>query len=176
MPERVNAATELAREHAEIDRRAARVSELDPSAERAALVRELAELFLAHCDVEQRLLFPAVRRFAPGGWSVVADQARHQRAIARTVRAIEDLREPEGDAYDVLVSHLVVGIQDHVYRQDAVLLPSLIDACPIEDINRLGRRLSEGAERARVARCARRPSAGSRFEGAPSGSPRRHER
>ncbi|MBR7828018.1 hemerythrin domain-containing protein [Actinospica sp. MGRD01-02] len=146
MADQTNAATELAREHAEIDCLAARIDELEPGRERTALVGELAERFFAHADAEERLLYPALRHFVPGGWSEVADQGRRQHAVARTIRAIERLPEQSGDEYDVLVSHLVVGVQDHVRRQDAVLLPKLIDACPIEDINRLGRQLNRAVE------------------------------
>jgi hypothetical protein len=151
MAERVNAATELAREHAEIDRLIVRIAELEPCPERTRLAGEVAELFLAHVDAEQRFLYPALRRFVPGGWGEVAEEGRRQRAVARTVRAIESLGEKEGDEYDILVGHLVIGIQDHVERQDAVLLPRLIDACPIEDINRLGRQLSDGVQEALAA-------------------------
>ncbi|HEX4790501.1 MAG TPA: hypothetical protein VH372_18695 [Actinospica sp.] len=42
----------------------------------------------------------------------------------------------------------MVGIEDHVERQDTVLLPSLVDACPIDAINRLGRRLHKAVEEA----------------------------
>ncbi|HTJ71777.1 MAG TPA: hemerythrin domain-containing protein [Actinospica sp.] len=146
MTERANAATELAREHAELDRLTARIAGLGPGSERVALVRDVSRLFLAHADAEQRHLYPALRNHLPNGWASVADLARRQRAVERTIRAIERLPEPVGDAYDILVSHLVVGIEDHVERQDAVLLGKLVDACTIDEINRLGERLSQAVE------------------------------
>ena len=155
----MNAATELAKAHAELGVLAGRIAELAPGAERTALVVELSELLLTHAEAEQHHLFPALRIFVPGGWDQAADQGRRQRAIERTIRALARMRRAEGDEYDILVGHLVIGIEDHVRRQDSVVLPDLVDSCPIDEINVLGRRLSDAAERALEAKQARAAAA-----------------
>lgn len=174
MAQTANAATELAREHDEIDRLATRVATLAPGSERTALVRELGTRFVIHAHVEERYLHPVVRTLLHNGASTVTFQAQRNRAVARTVECVER-GEVEGDEYDVLVSHLVVGVQDHVERQDAFLLPALVDVCPIEQINRLGEQLREGiasarraAERAAAWSCKRAEVAAAAAPSAPA--------
>ena len=140
MPEGANAATELSLEHAEIERLTVRIADLAPSTERTSLVREAAARFVAHAEAEERHLYPALRRFLPDGEIEAVEQARRQHAVARIVETIE--RTDEFDAtFDALVTQLVIDIQRHIEQQDSVLLPALIDGCPLEEINQLGRQL-----------------------------------
>jgi hypothetical protein len=159
MKQAANAATELAREHDEIDRLATRIAAHAPGPERTELVHELCTRFVVHAQVEERYLHPAVRTLLNNGAFAVTLQMRRNRAVGRTVACVER-GELEDDEYDIVVSHLLVGVQDHVERQDAFLLPALVDVCPIEQINRLGEQLREGiaAGRRAVERAAARAS------------------
>jgi hypothetical protein len=150
MTQTANAATELAREHDEIDRLATRIATLSSGPERTALVHELCVRFVIHAQVEERYLHPAVRTLLRNGAFAVTFQMRRNRALGRTIACVER-GVTEGDEYDIVVSHLLVGVQDHVERQDAFLLPALVDVCPIEQINRLGEQLREGIAAARRA-------------------------
>lgn len=150
MTQTANAATELAREHDEIDRLATRIATLAPGPERSALVHEICARFLIHVQAEERYLHPVVRRLLRDGPFLAAFQTRRNRAVARTIECAER-GQAEGDEFDILVGHLLIGIQDHVERQDTILLPALVDACPIEEINQLGEMLHEGIRAAREA-------------------------
>ncbi|HEX4792000.1 MAG TPA: hemerythrin domain-containing protein, partial [Actinospica sp.] len=168
MTQTANAATELAREHDEIDRLATRIATLAPGPERTALVHELCARFVIHVQVEERYLHPAVRTLLRNGAFAVTFQMRRNRAVGRTIACVER-GVTEGDEYDILVSHLVVGVQDHVERQDAFLLPALVDVCPIEQMNRLGEQLREGIAAARRAVERATTRASERAETAESG-------
>jgi hemerythrin superfamily protein len=148
MPEGANAATELNLEHAEIELLTVRIADLEPSTERTSLVREAGARFLAHAEAEERYLYPALRRYLPEGEAEAVEQARRQQAVARIVESIE--RADEFDAtFEALVTQLVIDVQRHIGRQESVLLPALIDACPLEEINQLGRQLRHGLRAAR---------------------------
>lgn len=124
MTQTADAATELAREHDELDRLATRIATHAPGAERDALVNELCAHFIIHIQAEERYLYPALRRLLSDGSTVAAAQARRDRAVARTIECVEKSGRLSADESDVLVAHLVVGVQDHVERHDTVLLPT----------------------------------------------------
>lgn len=143
MTQTVNAATELAREHGEIDRLAARIATSDPGPERTALVHEVCARFVVHVQAEERYLNPVMCRRLWDGAFVAAAQFRRDRAVARTIDAVERWGT-EDDEFDILVGHLVIGVRDHVEQHGTVLLPALIEACSLAEITMLGERLRIG--------------------------------
>lgn len=151
MPEGADAATELSREHAEIEQLVLRIATLKPGRERAELVRAAAARFLTHAEAEERYLLPAFRRYLPQGEREAADQKRH----------VDDLRTKVGDLdggggdgdgdgadseeadrrQDPFVGGFVLDVQRHIERQETMLLPALRDSCPPEEINTIGRQV-----------------------------------
>jgi hypothetical protein len=148
MAQTVNAATELAREHGEIDRLAARIGTSDPGPERTALVHEVCARFVVHVQAEERYLHPVMCRRLWDGAFVAAAQFRRDRAVARTIEMVERWGVQD-DEFDILVGHLVIGVQDHVEQHDTVLLPALVEACSLAEITLLGERLRSGIRAAR---------------------------
>lgn len=136
MPEGADAATELSREHAELEQLVLRIATLKPGRERAELVRAATTRFLRHAEAEERYLLPALRRYLPQGEREAADQQRQ----------VDDLRSKAGaldggdgaDGQDPFVGGFVLDVQRHIERQETMLLPSLRDACPPEEINSIG--------------------------------------
>lgn len=150
MTQTTNAATELTREHDAIDRLAVRIATLGPGRERAALVHQVCVRFLDHVRVEERFLYPVLRGMLRGGRTLAQVQADRNRALARTIEAVER-GGAEGDELDILVGHLLIGLEDHVDLQDAVLLPELLGACSSGEIGLLGEQLHDGIRTAREA-------------------------
>ena len=148
MTQVADAAMELTHEHDEIDKLALRIATIGRGPERTALVREVGVRFRVHVRAEERYLYPAVRRLLTDGIDLACLQTRRNRALTNTIESLEQGVE-EGDGLDVLVGHLVVALQDHVERQDCVLLPALVAACPAEEYELLGRELHEGIRAAR---------------------------
>lgn len=143
MTQTTSAATELTREHDAIDRLAVRIATLGPGCERAALVHEVCARFLDHIRVEERFLHPALRGLLRDGRTLAQVQTDRNRALARTIEAMER-GEAEGDELDILVGHLLIGLQDHVDLHDTVVLPELLGACSDAEIAELGERLHDG--------------------------------
>ncbi|HET9172999.1 MAG TPA: hemerythrin domain-containing protein [Actinospica sp.] len=143
MPEGANGVTELRREHDEIEALAARIAALRPCPERAELVREVAARFLSHARAEQRYIYPAFRRFLPGGTEQAVLQTRHDDAAEQIALSIERAGE-DADGYEALVAQLVLDIERHIEQQETVLLPALLDSCSEAEINQLGRQLRSG--------------------------------
>lgn len=150
MPETDDAAKEIAREHDEIDRLTVRISTLCAGAERAAAVHEACVRFAYHVHAEEKHLHQAMRRHLRDGSSVVESQRSRDRGVLRTIECCE-LPDLNGDELDVLVGQLVVGIQDHVERYDAELLPALVRGCPLAESRRVGELLRAGLQAVRDA-------------------------
>lgn len=150
MPETVDAAKEIAREHDDIDRLTVRISTLSAGAERAAVVHEACVRFAYHVHAEEKHLHQTMRRHLRDGASVVESQRSRDRGVLRTIQYCE-MPDMDGDELDVLVGQLVVGIQDHVERYDADLLPALIRACPLAESRRVGELLRAGLQVVRDA-------------------------
>lgn len=144
-----DAATELGREHGELERLAGRIATLEMSSERAGLVREVSARFLAHAAAERRYLYPVLRRYLPRGSTVAVELGRRQEAVARIVESIERTDEFDATA-DALVDQLVLDIRRHIEQEDRVLLPALAEFCPPEENDRLGRQLRGGLREARA--------------------------
>ena len=148
MPEGANAATELHHEHEEIEGLAGRIAQLAPCPERARLVREVVARFVSHARAEERYLYPALRRFLPDGPCNAVRQTRQDDAAERIAQSI-DRADEDTDAYEALVNQLVLDIQRHIEEQETVLLPTLVDRCPREELNHLGRQLRDGLRQER---------------------------
>ena len=150
MPETDDAAKEIARAHDEIDRLSIRICTLSAGGQRAAAVREACVRFTCHVHAEEKHLHQAMRRHLPDGAQIVDAQRRRDRAVLRTVEYCE-LKDVDPDELDVLVGQLVVGIQDHVERYDAELLPALIRDCPLAESRRVGELLRAALQAVRDA-------------------------
>lgn len=150
MPEGADAATELRREHDEIENLATRLAGLEPSPERTRLVREVSARFLTHAHAEARYLYPALRRFLPEGPEDAVRQTRQDEATERIMRSIIETREDDAD-YEALVAQFVLDIQRHIEAQESVLIPALVDFCTREEINHLGRQLRDGLSSERAS-------------------------
>jgi hypothetical protein len=154
MPEPDDAAKEIAREHDEIDRLVLRISMLGARAvpgasdERAAYVHSACVRFTYHVHAEEKHLHQAMRGHLPDGAYVVEKQRLRDRAVLRTIGYCE-LPDMPADERDVLIGQLVVGIQDHVERYDAELLPGLIRACPLAESRRVAAVLHAGVQAVR---------------------------
>ena len=167
------AATELAREHDEIDRLATLVSTLPASARRRAVLLEICRRYAAHAQAEARFLMPVVRLYLPDGARAVAEETGRHRAVIRTITTYlrlcqqdPDSRPQPGrgadgsdaterfdraDELDIVVGQLVAGIQSHVEQQDTVLLGQLNRLCPLTESTWLAERLHDAFAAARAA-------------------------
>ena len=143
MPEGADVTTELLYEHAELEGLVVRIASLQQGRERDRLVREAAARFRSHARAEERYLFPAFRRHLPDLAEQVLGQQRRLHAVDNIVESMAGT-DARSEAYEPLVGQFVLDIQRHIEEQDNVLLPSLLDACPGEEVNNLGRQLRYG--------------------------------
>lgn len=143
MPEGTNAATELRHEHGEIDQLVSRVVTLGPGPARTRLLGAAAERFLTHARAEERYLLPVLHEHFPPDDPGYLDELRELHTVRELVDEIE--RTDEQDRrHNELTNRLVAEIEQHIEHQDTVLLPSLIDLLPYEEVNTLGGQLRSG--------------------------------
>jgi hemerythrin-like domain-containing protein len=143
MPEGANVTTELQQEHSEIEHLVQRVASLEPGPERAGLVRKAQGRFLTHARVEQRYLYPAFERYLPHGADEVAAEQHQVNALREVAKRMEHTDEQD-EGFEALVGEFVLGVQQHIERQDGVILAQLLDVCPREEVNQIGRQIRYG--------------------------------
>lgn len=160
MPVGANVATELAEEHDAIEELIGAVlgtARDDPR--RSELVNEVCARFLDHAMAEQRVVLPTIREYLPDGPRLAV---RTNREIERAAGVVYRLAEPGAlgaDSFDELVRQLVVVLGEHVTEFDQRLLPMLVDGCPPEVFNHLGRQLRVAKEETHAGSLAQRARA-----------------
>ena len=127
----------LEREHREVEQRFDRYA----AAPDDAIAHEICERLTLHSDIEERALYPALRRYVDGG-DDLADRAEQEHAavkllIARVYGAPPDDLQP-------LMQEIRENVERHVQEEEQELFPEMRDSRV--DPNELGDRL-EAAKR-----------------------------
>ena len=129
----------LASQHRGVEQRFAMYRE-SPS---ETTVREICEMLTLHTEIEEKVLYPEIRRIVDDG-DDLADEAEVEHALAKTIIArIYD--SPPADLQPV-VSELERVVSAHVGSEESTLFPALREAGA--DVEALGARLATAAAEA----------------------------
>ena len=115
-------------------------AEPDPD-RRATLVDVLIASVTRHLSAEEQYLYPAVRAALPGGDAL---GGREVEADVEILRAMAVLDGTAGDAaeFEPRVEAVAGLLAGHIHRVSGGLLPALSAAVPLEDLVRLGNRIT----------------------------------
>ncbi|REE95129.1 hemerythrin domain-containing protein [Thermomonospora umbrina] len=118
-------------------------------ADRTALRRELVDKLIIevvrHGVAEEEYLYPAVRRWVPGGDRIADKAIADQAAAERTMKELE--RIEAGDPhFGEVFARLAREVREHVADGEGVILPRLAAVCDEATLTDLGGRI-ERAER-----------------------------
>ena len=127
----------LEREHREVEERFERYA----SAPDDAIARDICERLALHTDIEERALYPALRRFVDGG-DDLADRAQQEHAAVKLL--IARAYEAPPDDPGPLMQEIRENVERHVQEEEQELFPEMRDSRV--DPNELGDRL-EAAKR-----------------------------
>jgi hemerythrin superfamily protein len=129
----------LASQHRDVEQRFAayRESPSEPA------VREICQMLTLHAEIEEKVLYPEVRRIVDDG-DDLADEAEAEHALAKTIIArIYDSPPPD---LQPVVSELEHVVSAHVGSEESTLFPALREAGT--DLEALGDRLATAASEA----------------------------
>jgi hypothetical protein len=96
----------------------------DPLAQARAADLACRELD-AHADLEERLLYPALRSLGTGD---VTGRAEHDHAVARQLVAVLDAMGPADGQYDATLRELAAWVDEHVKLEEETLLARASEA------------------------------------------------
>jgi hemerythrin superfamily protein len=135
----------LTRDHRRLEGLLSELTSTSEPQERRRLADELTVEVLRHSVIEERHLYPEVRRQIPGGDvladKVLTDHAKIDKHLHRLATA--DL---SGAEFEPLVTCLMEDLDAHIREEEHYLFPTLTDHFESEDLVRLGERI-ESAKR-----------------------------
>ncbi|GAA2087860.1 hemerythrin domain-containing protein [Actinomadura alba] len=135
----------LTRDHRRLEALLSELTSTSEPQERRRLADELTVEVLRHSVIEERHLYPEVRRRVPGGTEiadkVIIDQTEVDKHLHRLATA--DL---SGADFEPLVTSLMEDLDAHIRDEENYLFPSLTDHFESDDLVRLGERI-ESAKR-----------------------------
>jgi hemerythrin superfamily protein len=142
----------LTHDHREVEEmfdRFGRIPVADTRARRELADQVIIEL-VRHAVAEEQYLYPAVRRYLPGGDGIAAKEIADHAAAERTMKELE--RIDTGDPwFDDVFGRLMREIREHVAAEESRLFPQLTASCDEETRTDLGAKV-ERAKRTAPAR------------------------
>jgi hemerythrin superfamily protein len=134
----------LTTDHREVEQMFAELEKLRGTGDHDR-IREVTEKVITelvrHSVAEEAYLYPATRRFIPGG-DALADQEIAEHAEAE--RVMKDLeRTDTTDArFDELLTQLMTDIRTHIQEEESQLFPQLVQHADAEELRELGSKVT----------------------------------
>ncbi|MEV8566720.1 hemerythrin domain-containing protein [Streptomyces sp. NPDC051322] len=136
-----DAIQELTTDHREVEEIFARIEALpagDP--QRKKLADQATIELVRHSVAEETHLYPAVRKYLPGGDAVADKEIEDHTTAERTMKQLESCQADDAD-FDRLISELMREIRSHVEDEENNLFPQLRQAAGSEDLEALGEKI-----------------------------------
>ncbi|MDP9437037.1 MAG: hemerythrin domain-containing protein, partial [Actinomycetota bacterium] len=125
------------RDHAELQRRLARVRAAEGVEQDAALA-SLYRLVFPHAFAEESVIWPAVRQAVPDGEALTLRNEQEHQQVNELVERLEGLR-PDDRERAALVEQVCAVLDQDVRDEEDLILPRLQDAVDVATLRRLGR-------------------------------------
>jgi hypothetical protein len=142
--------TVLTTDHREVEQMFAQLEQLGPDApERQQLTEQVITELVRHSVAEEAYLYPATRRFVPGGDQIADHELAEHAEAEKTMKELEGL-DPSDSRFDTLLSKLMKEIREHILEEEQELSRN---SSPV----RTGRSCASWAARSRPSSRWRRP-------------------
>jgi hemerythrin superfamily protein len=135
----------LTRDHRRLENLLSELSSTAEPHERRRLADELTIELLRHTVVEERHLYPAVRRQLPGGDVIADKELTDHTEIDKLLQRLATT-DPSGADFEPVLASLINDMSAHIHDEEHYLFPSLTDHFESEDLVRLGEQV-ESAKR-----------------------------
>jgi hemerythrin-like domain-containing protein len=134
----------LKADHREVEKLLDKLADSDEGAERASMVDELTTKLTAHIEMEERLVYPSVKKNVG---AEDEEEAEVEHGLAREgLQKVQSMVEMPG--FGAAVEMLKGGISHHVKEEENELMPELKDALSREEWAALGDALAEAKQAA----------------------------
>jgi hemerythrin-like domain-containing protein len=114
----------------------------DEGADRAALLRQAADLLIPHSKAEEDFVYPTIKRKASEAGEDVEDGVVEHHSIEGM---LQDLlgQDPDAPGWDGLLAALTGELRHHVEEEEQELLPVLQKTSSAEELQQMGQRFAD---------------------------------
>jgi hemerythrin superfamily protein len=132
----------LTTDHREVERMFAELQQLGPdqAERRQALAEQVITELVRHSVAEEAYLYPATRRFVPGGDGLADRELTEHAQAEQTMKELEGC-PPDDPRFETLVRQLVQEITEHVREEEQELFPRLTANADRQELQSLGRKV-----------------------------------
>ncbi|MEV4313882.1 hemerythrin domain-containing protein [Actinocrispum sp. NPDC049592] len=108
---------------------------------RKELADHVVTELVRHSVAEEMYMYPAARKALPDGDEIADHEIEEHAEAERVMKGLEDM--PATDPrFDELVRRLIKDVRHHIKEEEENLLPRLAQACSAEDLEDLGRKVT----------------------------------
>jgi hemerythrin superfamily protein len=150
--ERQDALELILADHRAVDRLFARYEALDASEPidvKRDIVGEIVRELSIHAELEERFLYPAVRRELPQG-ARIAEESLDEHAAVRDLLVAIDETDPADPKFDERVTMLIREVRHHVEAEETEILPGIRARLPEDVLLDLGDDMASAKASART--------------------------
>jgi hemerythrin superfamily protein len=104
---------------------------------RADLAQRIADDLTLHTSIEERVLYPAVRRFVDDGDTLVEEAEKDHQEIRNLIAEVRELA-PDADDFVAAFGRLQQTVAHHVQEEERTLLPQFKESVSGEMLYELG--------------------------------------
>jgi hemerythrin superfamily protein len=140
----VDAISLLTQDHRTVDELFDRFEQSSAADERGELVATMIEELSVHAAIEERELYPVMRRVFSE--EELVEEAEHEHAEAKAVLAVLAQLTPGDEHFGPLVAELIADVRHHVEDEENELFPKLREAVSDDELDELGQRLEQAKQ------------------------------
>ncbi|MFG2085296.1 MULTISPECIES: hemerythrin domain-containing protein [unclassified Spirillospora] len=145
----------LTHEHREVEDMFDELSAATEPAERRRITDDVTIELVRHSVAEKMYLYPAVRRFVPGGEELADKEISDHAEVERILKELEQV-DTEHQSFTTLVRRLIDDVSAHVQDEEGNLFPRLTDKATGDELRVLGEQVQSAK---RIAPTRPHPSA-----------------
>lgn len=122
--------------------------EVDESAARGEIVRELLHELTVHSFIEDEVMYPEVRKLAPPDTGSMVLEFREEHHVADVLAAELDGMRQEDESFDAKARVLMDAVERHMDAEEKEWFPQVREALGRKVLQTIGARMAEVRERA----------------------------
>jgi len=136
----------LMAQHREAEKLFEELEEAEPE-QRRALSTALAAKLEMHMELEEQIVYPAIRRLVEGSDRDVAEAGAEHELVRRGIEQLLAL-DADTPGFDGLIAMLKAGVLHHVEEEEKEVLPNLAESATKHQLEELARQCQERIVRA----------------------------
>ncbi|GII81784.1 hemerythrin [Sphaerisporangium rufum] len=110
-------------------------------ARRKELTEKVISELVRHSVAEEAYLYPATRKFIPGG-DALADREIEEHAESERLMKELEKADPADPAFDHLLGRLIATVREHIHEEESELFTQLVQHVEVEELHALGKKIT----------------------------------